>query len=83
MHWMHIVAAVCGFLLGRRYRAPAMLAASLAVALIGAGVSLADGAPPLSAVIAGATALATLQATYLATLAMPGCLKAIMRSRED
>lgn len=81
MLWMLIVVAIVGLLLGLRYRAPAMLAASVGVTVAGGALSLTLGHSALRAMISAGLMLATLQVTYLIALGLPGYVRAIMKSR--
>ncbi len=81
MLWMLIVAAMAGLLLGLRYRAPALLAASVAVTVVGVALPLTQGHSTLRALVTGSLLLATLQVTYLIAIGLPGCIRAIKKSR--
>jgi hypothetical protein len=78
---MVVIAVICGALLARRFRTPAMLAASLALALVATFASLAIGEPLLRATLTGIAALVALQVAYLVTLAIPAGLSAVRKSR--
>ncbi|WP_157017476.1 hypothetical protein [Mesorhizobium xinjiangense] len=78
MHWSHVAVAVVGLLLGFRFRAPALLAATAIIFIAATLIYGVDDTPQTRGLLSGLLLVITLQLAYLA-----GLLIAILWRRRD
>ncbi|MDJ1157081.1 hypothetical protein QNA08_02365 [Chelatococcus sp. SYSU_G07232] len=70
MPWIFAASSVAGLVLGCLYRAPALLAAMIAAAMLTIGIGMASSWPFRLTALAALGALACLQISYLVGLAV-------------